>query len=307
MNCYKIYRELRHTMRELTFEVIGRISAQAVIRLRYWWFLRRRINLKNPRDLNEKINWIKLYSDTDMWVNLTDKYRVREYVRQCGLEEILVPLYGHWEKAEDIDWETLPNAFVLKANNGSGDIIVCRDKAKLDKQNTTQYLARLLKTRFGYHAGESHYNKIHPCVVAEQLLDVRQQAAESETPIDYKIWCFDGQPFVVWACWNRHHDNVQVATYDLNWQLHPEWSRSTPHYQLNCRPMQRPKTLDRMLEVAARLSKGFPEVRVDLYEIGGRVYFGELTFTSAEGIMDFYTPEFLRMMGDKVTLPPRKA
>ena len=141
-----------------------------------------------------------------------------------------------------------------------------------------------------------------PCVIAEELLDPLKQPIETDTLIDYKIWCFNGKPRYIWACYNRHKDSVEVATYDLIWNRHDEKSIFTSHYKRANLNLPKPKSLKEMLEMASKLSEGIPQVRVDLYEIDGKPYFGEMTFTSAGGFNNFYTQEFLNELGSYVDL-----
>lgn len=265
----------------------------------------RHIDWENPKDLNEKIQWLKFYSDTSLWTQLADKYAVRRYVEERGCGDLLVPLYGRWERTEEIDWDSLPEQFVLKTNNGCRDIVICRDKQRLDKRMVTKRYAWLLRTghTYGYITAEPHYATIKPCVIAEQLLDASQQSIDSSTLIDYKIWCFDGEPACIRVYYNRAHRKVDSTIYDTDWNPHPEWVASSKHYKVDPQPIPRPASLDRMLEAARALSKGLPQVRVDLYEVGGKPYFGELTLTAASGCIDSFSEAYLRELGDRVKLP----
>ena len=284
------------------FRMIGTISPKTLASIQYQRGFGRKIDWNDPKDINEKINWLKFNTDTTAWTTLADKFRVREHVERMGLGNMLVKLYGHWDDAEDINWDALPRQFIMKTNNGSGEVFICKDKAEIDTAAWTAAFKTQLAVKFGRSMGEPHYNRIKPCIIAEELLDCRKQPIPSSSLIDYKIWSFDGKPAYIWACYNRTHASVQVALYDLDWNFHPEYSISTPHYILADKPMPKPKSLDQMLHAAAVLSKGFPELRVDLYEVDDKPYFGELTFSSAAGFNDFYTPEFLRILGDLTIL-----
>lgn len=295
----------KQTVQDILFYIISRLSSKMMASILYKREFRKPLNWKAPIDLNEKINWLKFYSDTAKWTLLTDKYRVREYVKSCGLEHLLVKLYGKWDNVKDIDWEQLPNKFIMKTNNGSGDVFICEDKSKLNINKCKRHFNALMRKTFGYEMGEPHYKKIKPCIIAEELLDVKKQPIVSSSLIDYKIWSFDGKPAYIWACFNRTPHSVEVGIYDLDWNFHPEYSRSTSHYVLS-HSIPKPKSLDKMLEAASVLSKGFPELRVDLYEVDGKPYFGELTFTSAGGINNFYTDEFLKILGDLTDLKAKK-
>ena len=294
------------------FEYVGKNHPTLMVQLRYFAVYKRFANLKNPKDLNEKILYIKLYTDTSKWPELVDKYKVREYIREKGLDDTLVQLYGAWYSADDFlrDYDSLPNSFILKANNGEGKGTnhVVRDKEKASKEElhslVTEWLAR---KNIGALVAEPQYESIVPCVIAEELLPL-DEGHHSLT--DYKIWCFNGEPSFIWVCNDRNEDgnSAHVLTYDTDWNPHPEYSVFTSDY-LQGEPIPRPDNMGRMLDVAARLSQDFPELRVDLYNIRGKVYFGELTFTSQGGINSFYTQDFLNLAGKKIKiedLPKRK-
>lgn len=284
-------------------ERIHILSPIWIARLRFFYIMHHWPDFENPKDINEKINWLKFYGDTSMWVTLADKYAVRKYIEDLGMGEHLVKLYGKWDKAEDIDWESLPEKFVMKGNAGSGDVVICHDKSQLDKKKVTNYFACILKKTFGEVSGEPHYARIKPCIIAEELLDSSTQPCNSTSMVDYKIWCFDGEPKWTWCTWNRAKYNANVAIYDMNWQFHPEWSIWTSHYMMPEIQMPKPACFDKMMDVARKLSAGFPQVRVDLYEVNGHIYFGEYTFSSQGGFMDFYTQNFLDLMGNACHLP----
>lgn len=260
------------------------------------------LNFRTPKDLNEKINWLKFNGDTRMWSRLADKYRVREYIEEKGLSSILIPLYKMWENADKINFDELPDSFILKTNHGSGEILVVKDKKNADLKSIKKQFAEYLSTPFGRATAEPHYLKIKPCVIAEKYLDASNLGFTTSL-VDYKIWCFDGKPYYIWACYSRTKEKVYVETYDLNWNYHPEKSVFTDHYRDGKGIVPKPKKLDEMLKIASILSEGFPEVRVDLYEHEGKVYFGEMTFTSNGGYQDFYTQEFLDELGSYVKLP----
>lgn len=273
-----------------------------VAKLRYMYIMHKWPHFEHPKDLNEKINYLKFYGDTSKWPMLTDKYEVRKYIESIGLGDILVKLYGKWDSVEDIDWNVLPDKFVMKCNNGSGDVLICKDKSKLDIEATKRYFDKMLRREFGVVSAEPHYALIKPCIIAEELLDSSTQPCGSSSLVDYKIWCFDGKPHSVWCCYNRKQYYANVGVYDLNWQYHPECSVFTKHYKESSKLLPKPTGFDRMLEIAQRLSKGFPVLRVDLYNVNGHVYFGELTFTSQSGCMNFYSQQYLDETGSIIKL-----
>ena len=286
-------------LRFMYYDWVGKRNPKRLCEIRFREFFERDINWEYPQDINEKINWLKFNSDTSEWSRLADKYAVREYVIGKGYGENLAKLYGKWDDACQIDWDSLPSQFVLKLNNGSGDAIICKDKNKIDRRHIADYFNHKIKKGFGYVSAEPHYLAITPCIIAEELLDVTKQQIKTSSLIDYKIWCFNGKPDCIWACYDRNKESVKVAIYDLDWKCHPEYSVYTSYYQKADKLIPRPKSLDRMVRMAASLSEGFPQVRVDLYEVDNKPYFGEMTFTSSMGYMDFYTPEFLLYLGSK--------
>lgn len=266
--------------------------------------LGRKLDLKHPKDLNEKINWLKFNSDTTEWTRLADKYQVRTYVKERGLEQILIPLYGKWDRAEDINFETLPEQFVLKTNNGAGTVLLVKDKKELDIPITRKKLNKWLKqTKIGYQTVELHYTRIKPCIIAEKLIVDASVKDFSQSLIDYKIWCFDGKPFCCLVVYDRNISSGEdsLDLYDLEWNpireclTHPE----TRNFKS---VLKKPDHWEEMLNYASILSKGHKQVRVDLYNIDGKIYFGELTFTALGGYMIDYTPEILRIMGDQIHL-----
>ncbi|SFC82574.1 TupA-like ATPgrasp [Xylanibacter ruminicola] len=260
------------------------------------------IDWKNPKSLNEKILWLSLNTDTTKWTRLADKYEVRSWLKEMGCEDMLPKLYGVWDKAEDIDFDKLPEKFILKTNHGSGTNIVVKNKAELNIEEARKQLNDWLKLKFGWPY-EPHYLRIKPRIIAEELLDATKQPIASTSLIDYKCFCMNGKVELIWACYNRSKEGVKVDTHYPDWSYHPELSVFTAYYQDGENKLPPPVNLQSMLEVSAKLSKEFPEVRIDYYEVDGKLYFGEMTFTSATGIMDFFTHDCLVWLGDKVVLP----
>lgn len=262
-----------------------------------------KIDWNNPRDINEKIQWLICYSDTSEWTRLADKYRVREFVRERGLEHILTHLYGVWDDATKIDFDALPEKFVLKCNHDSASTIIVDKTKAFDKGQIVSFYQKRLKQKFGYFNCEPHYNKIHPLLIAEEFLNEDNSSFNSIT--DYKFWCFDGKVYYVSALFDRTKEMVSETVYDLDWNAHPEFLKSYGHYKSEDGKLPRPQRLNEMVEVASTLSKGFPCVRVDLYEINGKVYFGEMTFTPTGGRMG-YEQFFLEELGCYILLPNKK-
>lgn len=276
-------------------------------KLRFRKYFGRKMNLTNPQDINEKITWLELYTDTTLWTRCTDKYMVRGYVKECGLDNILVKLYGKWDRADDIDWEGLPNQFVLKTNNGSGTVLVVSDKSKLNRDLVTKRFNQRIHQFDNLSTTEFHYQGIKPCIIAEEFLEADEEERKWTTSIiDYKMWCFNGKVDSIWTCTNRDKNGPEVALFDREWNYRPEASVFNAHYREQKHLVPRPACLNEMITVAETLSRPFPCVRVDLYVIKGKIYFGELTFTSLGGTMNFYTNAELMRMGQKIDLSGMK-
>lgn len=271
-------------------------------RIRYFARFKKPLHLKNPKTLNEKILFLSLKTDTSLWTKCADKYEVRDYVKECGLEDILIPLVGVWEHATDIDFDKLPDEFVLKATHGSGDIKVVTDKSKLNFPKIVAEFEKDLSHKYGALESGHHYMRIHPRMIAEELLHNDPETAKiSFSIIDYKLWCFNGKVHWIWACANRDEHSTEVMTYDRDWKAYPEYSIFEKDYR-HGDILPKPKNLEKMMEIAEKLAQPFPCVRVDLYNIDGKIYFGELTFTSYGGLQDFYTDEFQLLAGSQIDL-----
>jgi hypothetical protein len=261
----------------------------------YLEVLGKRINWKLPQDLNEKIQWLKLYSDTSHWSELADKYRVRQYVAGCGLSHLLNELYACYDSPNEIDITHLPESFVIKQNNACGDTLIVTNKTQTSNQEIQRYFFEKRKRRYGILSGEPHYLKIQTRIIAEKLLE--NTSAASTSLIDYKLLCFHGKAKCVLVCANRRGSECDLFTYDLNWRFLPECLPLIPG------DIPRPRSLDTMIEAAEKLSQGFPFVRVDFFDIDGQAVFGEMTFTPAAGFINYFTPKFLLELGSYIQLP----
>ncbi len=278
-------------------KLLGRYCPTLLVRIRYYVRFHKRLNLKNPQTLNEKILYLSLKTDTTEWTRLADKYAVREYVKECGLEDILVKLYAHWTTEDEVDFDELPNSFVIKSVQGSGDVIIVKDKSQMNEYVVRKSIHKMLTECYGALEGGKHYLRIKPAVVVEELLPMDNGVSL----IDYKIWCFNGMPYFIWVCRNRTDKNVAVMTYDTRWNAHPEYSCFNKEYKQDD-IIPAPINLERMLDISAQLAKTHPVVRLDLYNIKGQIYFGEMSFTSLGGLMDFYTDAFQYKTGKLIDL-----
>ena len=295
----KLKQGLKEIRREVDYKFLKTLPREEYERFVVEWYERRtgsRLDLAHPKTLNEKIQWLKLYDNTPLKSQLADKYRVRGWVAERIGEEHLVPLLGVWNRFEEIDFGRLPDKFVLKATHGSGWNVIVRDKATFDEPRAARQFREWMTLEYCYCFGlELHYKGIEPRIVAEKYLETVGEIW------DYKVLCTDGKPRLIWVDSDRtteHKRNV----YDLDWNQIPLRVR----YPNNPTLEPRPRNLDKMVAFAERLSSGFPLLRVDFYEVGGALYFGELTFTSGGGQEPLDPPEWGSRLGDSVTLPTTK-
>jgi hypothetical protein len=267
-----------------------------IFQIRYLKRFRRPINLKNPALFWDKVIWMSLYSDTSRWSVLADKYAVRKYVEEkCG-KDILNKLYGLYEHPEDINYDDLPDSFVIKTTNGCANNILVQDKSLLNIQATQKLLGKWLKFPHGALTGELHYCRIKPQIIIEKFL--RQESSPHVSLIDYKFYSFGGVPKYINVLSDRKFNTHEIKRmmYDLEWNAHPEFFIKG----VSLKPVDRPISLDKVIEYVKLLSQPFPFVRVDFYEVNGIPVFGEMTFTPGTDIG--YTTEFQKHLGDLIQL-----
>lgn len=271
------------------------ISKKKEIELMFYLKHKKKLNLDNPCSYNEKINWIKLYYENDLMSVCSDKYLVRQYVVEQGCGHILNELIWSGYNPEDIPFDELPNKFVIKTTHGSGFNIICKDKNALSRKHTIKQLKRWLKQKYLKCYGEHWYSKERPRIVIEKFLENNDQ----KPLYDYKFFCFDGEPKYLYVdTWKdgQHHIN----TYDIDFNLRNEVSMGYPR---DYSSVELPKTYNEMIEVAKKLSAGFPHVRVDLYSVNDKIKFGEMTFSKGAGFDKIEPYEFDLELGEHFRLP----
>jgi hypothetical protein len=260
-----------------------------------------KLDLNHPRTYNEKLQWLKLYDTTPLKTLLSDKYLVRQWITEKIGEKYLIPLLGVWDNFDEIDFNTLPNQFVLKANHGSGWIIIVKDKSKLDKAAAKRKFDEWMNTNFAYCFGlELQYRDIEPKIIAEQYLE-----DETGGLADYKFYCLESKPYVIEHYSNRFNKGgYKTVLYDLEWNP-AGWSVDA-HHGLGS-VTKKPENLDEMVRIVNILCTGFHHARVDFYLVNGKLYFGEMTFTSSSGLEYFNPKEWNLKLGDMIKLPLEKA
>ena len=247
---------------------------------------------EHPQTFNEKIQWLKLYNRHPIQTICANKYKVRDFVASRVGPEILIPLLAVYKNANEIDFDKLPSKFVLKANHGSGMNIICKDKEKLNQQNARNMLNKWLKDDYSRYGCEWVYKNIPRRIVCEQFIG----EDNSDLP-DYKFYCFSGKPEFCEVDLGRYSNHTQ-AFYSLSWEKLP-FRRGSPSYQ---KPVPKPIALEQMIEIAKKLSTGFKFVRIDLYNIQGKIYFGEMTFYPADGVGKFVPQEYELIFGNALNL-----
>lgn len=246
-------------------------------------------------DLNsytEKMQYDKLYNTDSRKTIYSDKLQVRDYVRQKIGSEFLVKIYQVYDNIEDIEWNDLPQNFVIRTNNSSGDTVVVKDKELLSKKDLLDIKCRLnyfLHSRFGIRTVEFHYLDIEPRIIVEELLE-----SDMDDLPDYKFLCFDGVPYFCWVDIDRNHGHKRNF-YDMDWNLQ-NWQ--TLQFQNTDFAIPKPTNFDKMKKIVAILCQGFPQVRIDLYNVNGQIYFGEMTFTNGSGFEPIIPEEVNLMLGN---------
>ncbi|MCR5361421.1 MAG: glycosyl transferase [Bacteroidales bacterium] len=257
------------------------------------------MNWKNPQTFNEKLQWLKVHNRKSEYTVMVDKYLVKKYVAEKIGEEYVIPSLGVWDRVEDIDFDALPDQFVLKCTHDSGGIVICKDKSKLDRQAAIKKLSKGLKSNYFLRNREWPYKNVKPRIIGEPYMcDVNDELN------DFKWFCFDGKPHVMFIATDRF--NVQEETkfdfYDMDFRHLPF---TNGHPNATCQ-IEKPQTFEKMKSLAEKLSAGIPHVRVDFYDVDGRIYFGELTFFHWSGLVPFSPEEWDYTLGSWINLPNKK-
>ena len=267
----------------------------------YSIYFKNNINWDNPQNLIEKIYWLQFNTDTSLWTKYADKYLVREYIKECGYDNLLPQLYGKWNSAKEVNFDILPNRFVLKSNHACGTVLVVKDKSELNVGSVRKKMNQWLSMPYGYTGAQLHYLKIQPCIIAEELLiqNDEDNLISPNSLIDYKIYCVNGEPQAIWIAYNRTHSGVLMTMYDINWRKCPQNLVSSKYYTYSEKDIPKPHCLQEMLDMSRKLSEPFKQVRVDFYVINNKPIFGEMTFATGWG---FFTYDFYDYLGSKINL-----
>ena len=258
------------------------------------------LDLKNPQTFNEKLQWLKLYDRKPIYTTMVDKYDVKKYVADAIGEEYIIPTLGVWESFDEIDFDALPEQFVLKCTHDSGGLVICRDKSKLNKASAKEKIDRCMKRNYYWANREWPYKDVKPCIIAEKYME-DEETAELR---DYKFFSFDGDTKAMFIATERANENEETKFdfFDMDYN-HLDFRNGHPN--ATTLPAK-PQNFELMHALADKLSIGIPQVRVDFYEVNGQVYFGEMTFFHWSGLKPFEPKEWDKIFGEWIKLPEKE-
>lgn len=269
------------------------LSDKAYLKLMFYCRFDRKLNLSNPVTYNEKLQWLKLYDRKEIYPKLVDKLEVKNLLKTTIDEKYIIPTLGVWNNFEEIDFSKLPNEFVLKCTHDSGGIVVCKNKKHFNIQEARKKINRCLKHNYFYIGREWPYKKIKPRIIAEQYIgDI------NSIPEDYKFYTFNGKIDCVMICKDRELGHPKFLFYDINWN---RLNYLNEEIILN-KEEEKPTNFEKMLEIVEILSKDTKQMRVDLYNVNGNIYFGELTLFNQSGFDTDISLETDIYWGRKLTL-----
>lgn len=282
--------------RELRLKLISGlkyIPTKPYLKAVYWIKTGKHLNLNNPKTFCEKSNWLKINDIHLEYANLVDKINVRPYVNDIMGEDMFFPLYGTWEHYKDINFNELPEKFVLKCNHDSGSVKIIKSKSDIDHEKLNRFFEDRLKLNSYVIGREYPYKDVKPMIMAEEYMTPNGE----EDINDYKFFCFNGKPEIMFIATDRSSD-VKFDFFDMDFNhldivnIHPQSGNK----------IEKPDNFDKMVEIAAKLSQGMKFVRIDLYDINGKIYFGEYTFFHGGGFWPFSPKEWEDKLGDLIEI-----
>ena len=280
-----------------------KISPVFASKILFLFSMKQRLNLNNPKTFNEKIQWLKLYWQNPRVAECADKYDLRQYVKECGLDEILNPIYGIYRSVDDIDFKKLPEKFALKGTHGCGYNLICKDKSKLNIQEAKKLAKKWMNSKYAYVAAEVQYDKMEPKLIIEKFIE----GIDGEVATDYKVFCFNGIPKLTMVCEGRgENQRAKYYFYNNVWEIIPYNNDSKEIISQGKKEhTKKPISFDDMIKYSRKLSNPFPFVRVDFYDVNGKPILGEMTFTPCGGIDSRLDPKVDKLMGDLIRLPKK--
>ena len=268
------------------------------LKLLFYFTMGKRLDLKHPKTFNEKLQWLKLYNRRPEYTTMVDKYAVKEYVASKIGKEYVIPTLGVWDKPEQIEWDKLPDRFVLKTTHGGGNtgVVICKDKSTFNREQAIAKLNRSLQSDIYVNLREWPYKNVPKRIIAEEYIE----DSRSKDLVDYKFFCFDGYADSVMLCLERQESETKFYFFDSDWQFKrydPRGVNAPKDFTL-----PKPKGIDDMFHIAEELSKGLPHARIDLYLVNGHIYFGEITFFSASGLDNDLLPTTDAYFGELINI-----
>lgn len=272
------------------------MSDEQYLKIKYRLIMKKKLDLEKPQTYNEKLQWLKLNDRKNGYTKMVDKYEAKKYVASVIGEQYIIPTLGVWEKFKDINFEILPKQFVLKPTHTSGDVFICKDKNNIDYKKLKKKVNKWLKRKYYFLHREWPYKNVKPRIIAETYIENKEEIGLK----DYKFMCFNGKVKCSFVCTNRNSkQGLSVDFFDLNWEKMP----FTRHYPNSGEHIDKPINYNQMLQLAEKLAKNIPFVRVDFYEVNRKIYFGELTFYPGAGFEEFSPEKYDRVLGEWLDLP----
>lgn len=276
---------------------IIKMSDRAYLKLLYRERMGKKFNLDNPQTFNEKLNWLKLNDRKDIYTTMVDKYEAKKYVADLIGEEYIIPTIGKWNHFDEIDFDKLPEQFVLKCTHDSGGLSICKSKGSFNKEEAKNKINKSLKKNYYYASREWPYKNVKPRIIAEPYLENQK----GKGLIDYKFFCFNGTPkFLYISEGLENHETASISFLDMEFKKARFKRKDYKEYE---EIPKEPVNFEKMKELSKILSKGIAFLRVDFYEIEGRIYFSELTFYPCSGFIPFEPEEYDKIIGDMLILP----
>ena len=270
------------------------LSDKTFLQKKYKLRMNKKLDLSNPQTFSEKLQWLKLYDREKIYTKLVDKYEVKSFVAKTIGNEYIISTIGVFDKFEDIDFSKLPKQFVIKCTHDSGGLVVVKDKNEINIKEIKKQINKYLNRNFYYLNREWPYKNIRPRIIIEKYMEDNK----TKELRDYKFFCFNGKVKFMFIATDRSKHETKFNFYDLNFKLLP----FKQHYPNDDRQIEKPANFDKMISLAEKLAKNIPHVRIDFYEVNGKIYFGEFTFYHFAGFMPFEPELWDKKIGDMIDL-----
>jgi len=303
MSFFVMLRRAMKTPGKIPMNVLYRLpfishnmSDEKYLKTIYHFAVGKKLDLNNPTSFNEKLQWLKIHDRNPLYTTMVDKHNVKDYVAKKIGAEYIIPTLGVWNSFDEIDFDSLPDRFVLKCTHDSGGLVICRNKQELNKEQARKKINKSLKKNFYWIGREWAYKNVQPKIIAEQYMEDKNNSSM----IDYKFYCFNGEPKFLYVSQGlENHSTARISYVTLDWEIAPY--KRTDYSNFEKLP-PKPKTFEKMLEFSKILSNGIPFSRIDFYEINGNLYFGEITFFPGSGLSPFEPEEWDKKIGDWLIL-----